>query len=109
MPRQGLRRRSRLAPLRYPSQNFMSAFIPPASLLRNEIDARHYTHATLACVCVLYAALGLSLAKMLPPWMLLAIVPLVYLRLALGLHELMHVSPAEAVSWFHRLTMIFES
>ncbi len=87
----------------------MSAFIPPASLLRNEIDARRYTHSTLGCVCVLYAALGLSLASVLPPWILLAVVPLVYLRLALGLHELMHVCPAEAVPRFHRLTMIFES
>lgn len=83
--------------------------MPPASLLRNEIDARRYTHSTLACVCVLYASLGLSLANVLPIWILLLVVPLTYLRLALGLHELMHVCPAEAVPYFHRLTMIFES
>ena len=87
----------------------MSAIIPPASLLRNEIDARRYTYSTLGCVCVLYAALGLSLANVLSPWILIGVVPLVYLRLALGLHELIHVSPAEAVPYFHRLTMIFES
>lgn len=86
----------------------MSA-LPPASLVRDEIDARRYTHSTLACVCVLYLALGLSLVNVLPMWMLVPVVPLVYIRLALGLHELMHVCPADAVSRFHRVTMIFES
>jgi fatty acid desaturase len=87
----------------------MEGFRPPASLLRDETDARRYTRSTLACVCLLYAALGLALASVLPVWLLLVVVPLVYFRLALALHELLHVCPAEEVPRFHRLTMIFES
>jgi hypothetical protein len=84
-------------------------FMPSASLLRDETDARRYTRSTLACLFVLYAALGLALASALPVWILLLVVPVVYLRMALALHELLHVCPAEAVPRFHRLTMIFES
>jgi fatty-acid desaturase len=78
-------------------------------MARDRADVRHYTRATLAYVCLLYAALGLALGRWIPAWTLFAIVPLVYLRLALALHELLHAASAAEVPAFHRLTMIFES
>ncbi|MEO8755076.1 MAG: hypothetical protein ABI624_20625 [Casimicrobiaceae bacterium] len=84
-------------------------FTPPSSMIRNRADARHYTRATLLYVGLLYLALGLAVFKVMPVWWLLAVVPLVYLRLALALHELLHVASAAEVPAFHRLTMIFET
>jgi fatty-acid desaturase len=78
-------------------------------MARDRADARHYMRATLVYVCLLYAALGLALARVIPAWTLLVAVPLVYLRLALALHELLHAASAAEVPAFHRLTMIFES
>jgi hypothetical protein len=86
-----------------------AAFTPPATLYRDHRDARAYVHATLALVLLLYASLGLALAGLLPAWALAIAVPLVYLRLALALHELLHVRSADAVPFFHRLTMVFET
>jgi len=77
--------------------------------LRDEADARRYTRLTLAYALTLYGALGFALAGLLPAWALVPIVPLVHLRLALALHELMHVRPASGVPFFHRLTMILET
>ncbi len=77
--------------------------------LRDEADARRYIRLTLAYALTLYAALGFAIAGVLPAWALVPIVPLVYLRLALALHELMHVRPASGVPFFHRLTMILET
>ena len=84
-------------------------FLPPRTWLRDERDARHYTRLTLSLVSVLYAALAIALAGWMPATWLWLIVPLVYLRLALALHELLHVCPAESVPAFHRLTLLFES
>ncbi len=77
--------------------------------MRDETDARRYTRLTLAYALTLYSALGFALAGLLPAWALAPIVPLVYLRLALALHELMHVRPTSDVPFFHRLTMILET
>jgi len=77
--------------------------------LRDETDARRYTRLTLAYALTLYSALGFALAGLLPAWALVPIAPLVHPRLALALHELMHVRPASGVSFFHRLTMILET
>jgi hypothetical protein len=87
----------------------LTEFLPPASLYRDRTDARRYTRATLAYTGVLYVVLALALREIIPAWLLVATVPLVYFRLALALHELLHVCPAEALPPFHRLTMIFES
>jgi hypothetical protein len=84
-------------------------FAPPPAMLRDAADARRYTRATLTYVCLLYAALGLALARLIPAWTLIVAVPLVYLRLALALHELLHAASASEVPAFHRLTMIFET
>jgi fatty acid desaturase len=84
-------------------------YVPPREFLRDVRDARAYQRATLALVLTLYVSLAAALAGWLPVWGLAAIVPLVYLRLALALHELLHVCPAEDVSWFHRLTMVLET
>ncbi|HEX5071280.1 MAG TPA: hypothetical protein VFV78_13775 [Vicinamibacterales bacterium] len=84
-------------------------FSPPAALLRDRTDARHYVRLTLGLVSLLYLALGLALARLLPAWLLLVAVPLIYLRLALALHELLHAASAQEVPAFHRLTMILET
>jgi hypothetical protein len=86
-----------------------AGFLPPASVLRDENDARRYKRSTLAYVCLLYLALGLALANLIPARVLVVAVPLLYLRLALALHELLHVCSPAHVSWFHRLTMVFET
>lgn len=78
-------------------------------LSRDETDARRYVRLTLAYALGLYAALALALAGMLPAWALPPIVPLVYLRLALALHELMHVHSPSVVPFFHRLAMVLET
>lgn len=82
---------------------------PLPGFLRDETDARRYTRSTLAYALTLYAALALAFARVLPAWALAVVVPLVYLRLTLALHELMHVCPAPDVPFFHRLTLVMET
>ncbi len=84
-------------------------FSPPPALIRDRNDARHYVRLTLVLVSLLYASLGLALFGVLPAWLLPVAVPLIYLRLALALHELLHAAAAQEVPAFHRLTMIFET
>lgn len=84
-------------------------FVPPAAWLRDRHDARQYTRATLFYVCLLYASLASSMFGLIPAWTLFILVPLIYLRLALALHELLHAAPVSEVPAFHRLTMIFET
>jgi len=84
-------------------------FVPPPSCCRDAGDARRYLRLTRLYTYLLYAALGLALARLIPAWVLVPLVPFVYLRLALALHELLHVCPPGQVSRFHQLTMIFES
>jgi fatty acid desaturase len=84
-------------------------YIPPQAFLRDRHDALSYRRSTLVLVGLLYLSLALAATGMISPWWLFLAVPLIYLRLALALHELLHVCPAEEVSWFHRLTMVFES
>lgn len=84
-------------------------YVPPRELLRDTADARAYRRTTLVLVLLLYAALAGAMLGWIPSLALAAIVPLVYLRLALALHELLHICPADQVSWFHRLTMVLET
>lgn len=89
--------------------NGQPGFVPAPSLCRDESDARHYQLMTRLYAYSLYAALGAAFLRVLPVWVLTVIVPFVYLRMALALHELLHVCPPEQVPRFHQLTMIFES
>jgi fatty acid desaturase len=82
---------------------------PESATRRNDADARRYVRITLGHTLALYAALAAALAGALPAWMLLIAVPWLYVRLSLGLHELLHVRAAEAVPGFHRLAMIFDT
>lgn len=84
-------------------------YVPPQAFLRDRHDATSYKRSTLVLVSLLYLSLALATAGVISPWWLLVAVPLIYLRLALALHELLHVCPADEVSWFHRLTMVFET
>ncbi len=76
---------------------------------RADDPGRHYLRATLFWTLLLYAVLALALAGWLAPLWLLPVVPLVYVRLALALHELMHLRGAGRVPGFHRLAMIFDT
>jgi hypothetical protein len=91
----------------YPDSR-LPAVPPSATLLRNDDDACRYVRRTLVLTLVVYAMLGAALAGWVTPWLFIAL-PLVYVRLSLALHELMHVRPASRVSWFHRLAMIFDT
>jgi fatty acid desaturase len=78
-------------------------------LMRDALDARRYLRRTVALTLAIYALLALALAGYLPAWVFPLVLPLVYVRLSLALHELMHVRTAAQVSWFHRLAMIFDT
>lgn len=85
------------------------AFIPPSVLCRDERDARRYQFWTQVYAYALYAALGSAAVGLIPVWLLVLVVPVVYFRMALALHELLHACPPSEVPRFHQLTMIFES
>lgn len=72
------------------------------------LHARRYIRSTLGWTLLIYALLLLALLR--PGlWPVLMAIPLVYVRLALGLHELLHLCPAERVPEFHRWALIFDT
>jgi fatty acid desaturase len=81
----------------------------PSAFARDDDDARARIRQTLGHTLSLYALLGLALAGAIPVLALVVAVPLVYVRLSLALHELMHVRTASRVPAFHRLAMIFDT
>lgn len=85
------------------------AFTPSSSLCRDQSDARRYRLATRLYAYSLYIALGAAFLRLIPSWALAVVVPFIYLRMALALHELLHVCTPDEVPRFHQLTMIFES
>jgi fatty acid desaturase len=80
-----------------------------APVERDAADARRYLHATLGWTLAIYALLGAALAGLLPAVLLVPAVPLIYVRLSLALHELLHLRAAARVPAFHRLAMIFDT
>src|SRR5262245_46843883 len=68
-----------------------------AVTLRDERDARRYARRTFVLTIALYAVLAAALWGPLPWWGLLVIVPWLYVRLALALHELLHARAADDV------------
>ncbi|HEY1328037.1 MAG TPA: fatty acid desaturase [Casimicrobiaceae bacterium] len=72
-------------------------------------DARRYLRRTVWLTLAVYVLLVTALAGWLPAWGLPLALPLVYVRLSLAVHELMHVRTAAGVSWFHRLAMILDT
>lgn len=58
---------------------------------------------------VLYAALGLGVLGVLPLWALAVAVPLIYVRLALALHEMMHCCHPGGLNAFFRLAAVLET
>jgi hypothetical protein len=83
--------------------------LPGTGARRNEADARRYLRLTLGHTLAMYAVLAAALAGALPASGLLLAVPWLYVRLSLGLHELLHVRAADDVPAFHRLAMIFDT
>lgn len=75
----------------------------------DERDARGYLRRTVVLLLLVYALLALGLARLVPVWSFALALPLLYVRLALALHELMHLRSAARVTWFHRLAMIFDT
>jgi fatty acid desaturase len=84
-------------------------YVPPLSLCRDERDRRRYLFLTRMYAYSLYAVLAAALFRVIPVWVLALAVPFIYLRMALALHELLHVCPPSQAPRFHQLTMIFES
>jgi fatty acid desaturase len=72
-------------------------------------DDRRYLRTTLVWSLLLYAALAAALLGLVSPLWLLVAVPLIYVRLSLALHELMHLRSAAHVPAFHRLAMILDT
>jgi fatty acid desaturase len=83
--------------------------LPPRAARRSLRDDSRYLRATLGWTLVLYAALALALGGWIAPWWLLPTVPLVYVRLSLAMHELLHLRAGARVPAFHRLAMIFDT
>ena len=86
-----------------------AAGAPALSARRDAVDARRYVRLTLAHTLALYAVLATALAGAIPAWALVIAVPWLYVRLSLGLHELLHVRAASDVPAFHRLAMVFDT
>lgn len=82
---------------------------PAMTARRNDADARRYLRLTLGHTLAIYAVLAAALGGVMPAWALVVAVPWLYVRLSLGLHELLHVRAADDVPVFHRLAMIFDT
>src|SRR5437899_239796 len=83
--------------------------VPGVSASRNDADARRYLRLTLGHTLAMYGVLAAALFGAMPAWLLLLAVPWLYVRLSLGLHELLHVRAAGEVPAFHRLAMVFDT
>ena len=81
----------------------------PRSRRRDDIDARRYVRVTLGLTLAIYALLAAALTGTVPAWLPAVILPWIYVRLSLALHELLHVRTADRVPRFHRLAMIFDT
>ena len=66
-------------------------------------------HATLLWSVALYGLLALGAFGTLPLWALPALIPLVYVRLALALHEMMHRCHPAGLPVFFRLAIVLET
>lgn len=82
---------------------------PPKEFYSSHRDARCYQWVSLGLLLAIYALLAAWLAGRLPVWVLVTAVPILYVRCALIVHELMHVRGAEEVLWIQRLMMILDS
>ena len=80
-----------------------------AAAARNDADARRYLRLTLGLTLAMYGVLAAAIFGVIPPWALLIVVPWLYVRLSLGLHELLHVRDVRNVPTFHRLAMVFDT
>ena len=85
------------------------AATPAATAGRDVAEARRYLRATFGWTVAIYALLGAALAGLVPALLLVVAVPLIYVRLSLALHELLHLRAAAQVPAFHRLAMIFDT
>ncbi len=81
----------------------------PREFYRDQADAVRYQRVSLAYLVSIYGLLGLAMAGVAPVWLLVLLVPPLYVRTALSAHELMHVCPAGRVSLVHRLMMILDT
>lgn len=82
---------------------------PPKEFCSSERDARRYQWLSLGLLLGIYALLAGWLAGRVPAWLLVAGVPIFYVRCALTVHELMHVRGAAEVFGIQRLMMILDS
>jgi fatty acid desaturase len=83
--------------------------LPVRRLLRGAHDVRRYAWQSGLCLTAMYAVLAAAMAHVIPGWVLLVLIPPLYVRSALTIHELMHVRSERQVPWLHRLMMALES
>jgi fatty acid desaturase len=81
----------------------------PRAWLRDASDARRDLRRTVILTLLVYAVLAAALAGFAPVWIFPLAIPLLYVRLSLAMHELIHARNAARVCWFHRLAMIFDT
>ena len=86
-----------------------AAVTPPRSRQRDDADARRYLRSTLAGTLAIYALLAAVMTGIVPAVLAALLLPFIYVRLSLALHELLHVRTAARVPLFHRLAMIFDT
>lgn len=82
---------------------------PPRELCNSDGEATWYQWLSLSLLLGIYGVLALWLVGLIPLWAMALALPVLYVRCALSVHELMHVRPAERVLWIQRLMMVLES
>jgi hypothetical protein len=81
----------------------------PRAFYRDQADAARYKRLSLVHLLAIYGLLGLAMAGLVPAWLLFVLVPPLYVRAALSIHELMHICPVGQVPFLHRLMMVVET
>ena len=81
----------------------------PRAFFRDQAEAIRYKRLSLVHLLAMYGLLGLAMAGVAPVWLLFVLVPPLYVRAALSIHELMHICPVGQVPFLHRLMMVMET
>lgn len=82
---------------------------PPRGLYNSEGEATWYQWLSLSLLLGIYGVLALWVTGLVPLWAMAMALPILYVRCALAVHELMHVRPADRVFWIQRLMMVLDS
>jgi len=86
-----------------------SASRPPREHYNSDAEATWYQWLSLSLLLGIDGVMALWLVELIPLWAMALTLPVLYVRCALSVHELMHVRPADRVLWIQRLMMVLES